>query len=123
MQPETQGFFKDTQQLAEEYIRERILLLKLEAVEKSAQLASVIVTVIVIGSFVSIVLLLLSAMACFMLRELTGNWFYGLGIVIVFYVLLIAVLIIFRKNFFYKHIANFVIRIFFEKNVNDEVTN
>jgi hypothetical protein len=120
MQPEKQGFFKDTQQLAEEYIRERLLLLKLEAAEKSARMASVVFTGIIIGIFMMIVLLLLSAMACFALQEATGSWIYGIGIVSLFYILIMILLIIFRKSFFYKNISDFVVRLFFEKTENDE---
>jgi len=123
MQPKKQGFFKDTQQLAEEYIRERLLLLKLEAAEKSARLASVAFTGIIIGVFITVILLLVSALACYLLQQLTGSWLLGFGIVIVFYILMMTVVIVFRKSLFYKNIANFVIRIFFEKNENDESHN
>lgn len=121
MQPEKQGFFKDTQQLVEEYIRERLLLLKLEAAEKSARLASVVFTGIILGICISIILFLLSSMACYLLKQVTGSWTYGIGIVVLFYMLLMAVFFFLRKTFFYKPIANFVIKLFFEKNGNDEV--
>jgi len=120
MQPEKQGFFKDTQQLAEEYIRERLLLLKLEAAEKSARLAAVTFTGIIIGVFMLIVLLLLSALACYLLQELTGSWFYGIGIVALFYILLLTVIIVLRKSLFNKYISDFVIRLFFEKTEDNE---
>jgi len=123
MQPEKQGFFKDTQELAEEYIRERLLLLKLEAAEKSARLASVAFTGIIIGAFSSVVMLLVSALACYLIQQATGSWLFGFGAVILFYVLVIALLIAFRKSFFQKQVANFVIRLFFEKNENDAVEN
>ncbi len=119
MQPEKQGFFKDTQQLAEEYIRERLLLLKLEAAEKSARLASVVFAGIVLGMCMTVILMLLSALACYLLQQLTGSWIYGIGIVVLFYVLLMMVFFFFRRSFFYRHVANFVIKLFFEKNEND----
>ena len=119
MQPEKQGFFKDTQQLAEEYIRERLLLLKLEAAEKSARMASVVFTGIVLGICMTIVLMLISALACYLLRQLTGSWIYGIGIVVLFYVLIMMVFFFFRRSLFYGRIANFVIKLFFEKNEND----
>jgi hypothetical protein len=115
MQPDKQGFFKDTQQLAEEYIRERLLLLKLEAAEKSARLASVVFAGILIGVLATIVLLCISALACYLLQELTGSWYYGIGIVAAFYILLLVLLIVFRKSLFYKYVSDRVVRIFFEK--------
>ena len=120
MQPEKQGFFKDTQELAEEYIRERLLLLKLEAADKSARLASIAFASIIIGIVFTIVLLLISALGCYLLQMLTGSWFYGIGIVTLFYIILLTVLVVFRKSLFYKSVSNFVVRIFFEKTENDE---
>jgi len=120
MQPEKQGFFKDTQQLAEEYIRERLSLLKLEAAEKSARLASVAFAGMMIGVVVTLVLLLVSALACYFLQTLTGSWIAGIGIVILFYVIMLTLLVVFRKSLFYTYISNRVIRIFFEKTENDE---
>jgi len=120
MQPEKQGFFKDTQELAEEYIRERLLLLKLEAADKSARLASIAFASIIIGIVFTIVLLLLSALGCYLLQMLTGSWFYGIGIVALFYMVLLTLLVVFRKSLFYKSVSNFVVRIFFEKTENDE---
>lgn len=120
MQTEKQGFFKDTQQLAEDYIRERLYLLKLEVAERSAKLASVMVTAMIVWAFLSIVLLLISAALCYYLQTITGSWLYGIGIVILFYIAIIILVFIFRKSFFYRHISNFIIRIFFEKSDNNE---
>ena len=115
MQTDKPGFFKDTQQLVEEYIRERLLLLKLETAEKSARLASVVFTSMIIGVFGIIVLLLLTAIGCFFLKEITGSWYYGIGIITLIYVVILIILVVLRKTVLHKHITNFVIRLFFEK--------
>lgn len=115
MQPDKAGFFKSTQQLAEEYIRERLLLLKLETAEKSARLASLVFASIIIGIFATIVILLLTVLGCYYLRQITQSWYLGIGLVTAFYVLIVVVLIIFRKSLLCNYITNFVIRIFFEK--------
>lgn len=120
MQPDKPGFFKDTQQLAEEYIRERLLLLKLETAEKSAKLASVVFASMIIGVFGIIVLLLLSALGCYFFKELTGSWYYGFGIVTGLYAIVLIALVILRKSVLYKYITNFVIRLFFEKTEESE---
>ena len=115
MQPDKQGFFKDTQQLAEEYIRERLLLLKLETAEKSARLSSVVFTSVIIGVFAIIILLLLSALGCYFLKEITGSWYYGISIITFIYIIILTILVMLRKTVLHKHVTNFVIRLFFEK--------
>ena len=115
MQADKQSFFKETQQLVEDYEKERILLLKLQTAEKTAQLASIIFGGVIIGVFVFFILLFLSIMAGYFLEELTGSWYYGLGIVTAFYAVLVAILIYFRKALLYKFISNSVIRILFEE--------
>lgn len=121
MQPDKQGFFKDTQQLAEDYIKERLFLMKLEAAEKSARLATVVGTGIIIGVFFTLVLLLLSALGCYLFQQLTNSWFYGIGIVILFYFALIALLVIYRKVLFQKYISDFVIGLFFQKTEDSDI--
>jgi len=86
-------------------------------------MASVVFTGIIVGVFVFIILLLLSALTCYLLHEITGSWVYGIGIVALFYIFITILLILFRKSFFHKHISNFVVRLFFEQTENDEVEN
>lgn len=97
MEKDKQGFFKNTQLIVEEYVKERLLLLKLQTAEKAAKLTSVILTGFIIGAFILVILLLVSIITGYFLTELTGNWYFGFGIVTVFYILLAAVLTYFRN--------------------------
>lgn len=115
METNKQGFFKETQLLAEEYIRERLLLLKLQTAEKVANMAAVIFAGAFIGVFLIVILLLVTVMACYFFEQLTGSWYYGIGIVISFYVILVGFLIYFRRALFYKFISDSVIKMFFEE--------
>lgn len=115
METTKQGFFKETQQLAEEYIRERLLLLKLQTAEKVANLSAVIFSVVLIGLFLFIILLLITAMGCYFFEQVTGSWYYGIGLVILFYLIIVGFLIYFRKALFYKLVSNSVIKMFFEE--------
>ncbi|HZG23274.1 MAG TPA: hypothetical protein VEZ17_01780 [Chitinophagaceae bacterium] len=122
MEPEKQGFFKETQELVEDYIRERLLLLKLQTAEKAAVLASVVFAGVIIGSLVFIILLFISLLACYFLEELTGSWYYGIGIVILFYVVITGILIYKRKSLLYKFVSDSVLKFFFEKtDESDEI--
>ncbi|MEJ7767363.1 MAG: hypothetical protein WKF70_14555 [Chitinophagaceae bacterium] len=116
-----QSFFKETQQLAEAYIKERLLLAKLQIAEKAATMAAVVFAGAFIAAFCLIILLLISAIASYFLANITGSWLYGLGIVVLFYIILVAVLIHFRKVLFYRYVSNAVIKLFFkETDSNDE---
>jgi polyferredoxin len=121
METNKQGFFKEIQHLAEEYIRERLLLLKLQTAEKVARMAAVVVAGAFIGIFVIIVLLLLTFLACYFFEQLTGSWYYGVGIVILFYLILIAFLVYLRKTLLYNFVSNSVIKMFFEE--TDDTTD
>lgn len=115
MEPDKKGFFKDTQQLAEDYVRERFLLLKLEAAEKTAKLASILITGFIIILFSFFIILFLSIIGGYYLVELTGNWYLAFGIITFIYIVIVVLLISFRKAWLYKYISNSVIRIFFEQ--------
>lgn len=118
METNKQGFFKETQHLVEEYISERLLLLKLQTAEKVANMAAVIFAAALIGVFVLIILLLISVMACYFFEELTGNWYYGIGIVALFYIIVAGFLIYFRRALLYKFVSDSVIKMFFEETDN-----
>ena len=116
MERDKQGFFKETSILAEDYIKERLLLVKLQTAEKTAKLVSAVFTGFIIVILCFFILLFLSFMAGYYVQEITGNWYYAFGIVTGFYILLVAFLVYFRKILLYKFIANSVIRILFENN-------
>src|SRR3712207_4107107 len=118
MQPDTHGFFKETQQLAEGYVQDRLTLLKLQTAEKTAKLAAVIFSGLMIGLFSFLFILFLSFLAAYFIRRQTGSWYYGIGLVAAFYALLVAVLVLLRKQLMGRAISNGVIRIFFEETGN-----
>jgi hypothetical protein len=110
-----EGFFKETVRLAEEYVDERLLLLKLQTAEKTAQLVSFILIGFLVAIFAFMIMLLLTIIAAHYLADITGNWYYGYGIVTGFYVLLFLVILYLRKSLLYKFLTDSVIRMLFEK--------
>lgn len=117
MEPDTQGFFRETQQLAEEYVKDRLTLLKLQTAEKTAQLAAIAFSGMVIGIFSFLFLLFLSMLAVYFLKEQTGSWYYGIGIITAFYAVLVVVLVILRKQLLMNTISDAVIKLFFEESL------
>lgn len=119
MDSDKQGFFRETQQLAEDYVKERILLLKLQLAEKTAKLASIIAAALVIGMFLFLIVLFVSLIAVYLFWQLTGSLYVGFGIVTALYILLVCLLFYFRKAVLYKFIENLVIRTLLDNTEND----
>jgi uncharacterized membrane protein YqjE len=120
MPEEKQSFFEETQDLVEDYVKNRLQLFKLQTAEKSAKLVSLVFAGVVIGLLSFFILLFVSIMAGYYFSEKTGSQFYGFGIVAAFYILLLIVVIYLRKKFLDKYISDTVIKIFFDSNDDDD---
>ena len=114
-----EDFFTESRKELEKYVQDRILLLKMQASEKTARLVALLFTVLMIALLGFFILLFLSIMAGYYFAEITGSLFSGFGIVAAFYVAIMVLLILTRK-WFNKKIINTVISIFFEKTDEDE---
>ena len=114
------SFFAETQELVEDYVGNRLQLLKLQTAEKSAKLVSLLITVVVMALLCFFILLFLSITAGYFLAQKTGSLFTGFGIVAIFYVLLLGVLLYLRKRFLDKYIADTVVRIFFDTTAEND---
>jgi len=113
--PEEQDFFKDTKQKLQQYIQQRILLLRLEATEKVSRIASTIITsvlIIVVGLFL---LVFASITAGLWLASITGSLIAGFGIVALFYLVVFLFIIIFLKKMLQNLFINKLIRLFHKK--------
>ncbi len=119
METEGNPFFSETKEQLEQYVRDRIWLLKLQISEKAARMVAVLFTLLVIGLLSFFVLLFLSMMAGFYFASATGSFFTGFGMVAGFYLLLLFLLIWSRK-WIRKKIMDKMIAIFFVKNDTDE---
>ena len=120
MESDKKGFFQATQQLVEEYVKERLLLLKLQTAEKTARLVSILLAAFIFGLLSFFILLFLSLMAAYYFAGLTGNFYYGFGIIAAFYILLLTLAVYFRKRWLYKYFSDLVVRSFFE---NTDITD
>ena len=119
MEEAGKDFFKKSKAQVEQYVQDRIWLLKLQLSENTARLVAVLFTLLMIGLLAFFVLLFLSIMAGYYFSAVTGSFFTGFGIVAAFYVLLLIILILCRE-WIQKKIMDKMIAIFFAKNNTDE---
>ncbi|HSC40333.1 MAG TPA: phage holin family protein [Chitinophagaceae bacterium] len=122
MEEQKQSFFEETQEMVEDYVGNRLQLLKLQAAEKSSKIISLLLTVLVMALLSFFILLFLSMTLGYYLAQKTGSLFTGFGIVAVFYVVLLVVVLYLRKRYLDKYISNTVIRIFFDSTADDDDT-
>ena len=119
MATNNQSFFEDTQDLVEQYLSNRVKLLKLQAVEKTSRLATLLFTGIVIGLLGFFALLFISLLAAILLSEQLHSFIYGFGLIALFYLVLLVVLMLCRPSlgrFFFHKMASLL----FESNQDDE---
>lgn len=118
-QQNDKSFFVETEEVVEQYVRDRLLLFRLQATEKASHLIALMVSGILIGMVGFFIMIFLSIMAGYYFSEITGSLFYGFGIITLFYVVLFVVLLLFRKKYLHKWIVDTVVRIVMD-NKNDE---
>lgn len=111
---EKESFFVHVKEMIEEYVDDRLLLLKMQATEKAAKSASVaFITVIVL--FLSLLLfMIISFIAGYYLSVWVGNYPAGFGILGGIYVLLIFVMLIVHRKYTAKMVADKVVKFSFE---------
>lgn len=113
--PEEQDFFKDTKQKLQQYVQQRILLLRLQATEKVSRIASAVITsvlIVVIGLFL---LIFASITAGLWLGSITGSLITGFGIVALFYFIVFLFILIFLKKILQNLFINKLIRLIHKK--------
>ena len=120
MKDETTGnYFTETRIALEQYVKDRILLLKLQASEKIARLVALLFTGFLMALLGFFVVLFLSMMAGFYLEAVTGSFFAGFGIIAGFYGLLFL-LLYFNRQSFSRMIIDKVIMIFFDNTTHHD---
>lgn len=112
---EKEGFFVETKQLIEEYVEDRILLLKLQLTEKAAKASSVMFIAVAVGFILLLLSMVISFIAGYYLSKAVGSYAGGFGILAAFYVLLIIILIYMHRSFLSKYISDKVVKMSFTK--------
>jgi hypothetical protein len=119
MVTEKQSFFEETQDLLESYAANRLRLFKLQTAEKSSRVVTLVFTGLVIGLLSFFILLFVSIMAGLYFSEKWHSSFYGFGVVVLFYILLLVAALVMRGTLD-KYIFSKVINILFESNSEDD---
>ena len=113
-------FFVESKQKVKDYVHDRILLLKLEMVEKTSKLLSVMFIGLLITILSLFILLFLSFMAGYYFAAVTDSLYLGFGIVCGFYVLLLLFMIIAGKKILHTFITNTVIETIFDQTADND---
>lgn len=114
------NFFEESKERVQEYVKDRILLLKLEAVEKISRLTATIVSGLLITIFSFFIILFVSIMVGYLIGEALHHAYWGFAIVAGVYVFLLMLIIILRKHLIERPIINAVIDVFFEKKKHND---
>ncbi len=114
-----EDFFEESKKKVEEYVQDRLLLLKLEAVEKTSRLIATMISGLLIAMFALLIIIFISIMAGYLFGELIHHVYWGFGIVAGIYIILLVVIIVLRKRLIEKHVVNMIIEIFFEKKAEE----
>ncbi len=121
MKQEEESFFAETRNQLEDYIQDRLLLIKLQTAEKTARLAGILSALLVIALLSFFVLLFISIMGGYFFASLTGSLYLGFGIIAAFYLVLLLVIIQNRKKLIESKVSNTIIKTFFEKEEETEL--
>ncbi len=108
-------YFEQLEAEIRRYIDDRVLLVKLKATEKAAQLGSLVLILLLLAGLAFFVLFFISLMAGYFFAEWTGSLFYGFSIVAGIYLLLLVLVLSFRKKYMGPFLVNLLIRVFLDK--------
>ncbi len=107
--------FTESFKSAQDYLHQRMTLIKLQVIEKVSSLLASIVAGVLIALLGFFILLSLSIMGGFYFAELTGSNYIGFGIMTGVYVVLLLIVFALRKKVIGKSIINSVIKSMLDK--------
>lgn len=111
---EKDGFFVQIKDMVEEYVDDRVLLLKLQATEKAAKASSTLFLGVMV-TFISLVLfMIISFIAGYYLSQAVNSYPGGFGILAGIYILLIFLLVYLHKKYTGKMIIDSIIKFSFD---------
>lgn len=113
------AFFQDLKDELSEYVKLRIELFRVSSYEKIARVTASLFAGLMILILFFFFTVFGSILAGFYFSHLTGSTIIGFGIVTGFYLLLLLVVVIFRKQLFEKMIIDKMIEILFENDIRN----
>jgi hypothetical protein len=116
---EKNRFFTESRKELEQYLLDRLLLMKLQGTGRLARLVAVLFSVLVMAILAALIILFLSIMAGYYFADLTGSLYKGFGLVAGFYVLALVLLVMVRRKY-EKKIINLIIAIVLDNPKDDD---
>lgn len=125
MQNEEPSFFTESRKQIEQYIQDRLLLIKLQVAQETARFVGLFFTGLLLSVFGFCVLQFLGMMGGYWFASLTDSLYIGFGIIAAIYLVLFLLIVKFRKILIETRVGNIVVRRFFEKEkeVKNETIN
>ena len=114
MESERKNFFEETRELAAKYVDDRVLLIKLQAAEKAATFSSLLFKALVVGIIVFFIITIISFLTGYYLSIWLGSFFYGYGILLLIYLLVLFIVLYAHKKYLHKIITDKMIEFFFK---------
>lgn len=119
---EQENFFGESAKKVDEYLQQRLLLLKLQAAEKTSKLISVLSSAFIILLFGFFIVLFISLMAGYFFAYLTNSLYWGFGIVTLLYIILLVLVLTMKKKLFDAFVVKNIMKIFFDNADENEET-
>jgi len=113
------SYLNELKQVVIDYLESKAQLVKISAYEKIAKVTAILFSSIVITLTIFFLLLFLSISGGFFFGGLLNSNALGFLIIVGIYVILLVLIIVFRKKFLEKNIIDKVIAQLFEKEDND----
>lgn len=125
MENPSNNYFDETYQLIEKYIDDRVSLIKIQTVKKTANLTSNIVFIFFVSIIIFFGLMFVGFMMAYFFAEKYNSNFFGFGIVSMIYFVILVLFVTLYKLFFSRKVKDMVTHLFFdntteEKEENDE---
>ncbi|MFT4154705.1 phage holin family protein [Parafilimonas sp.] len=112
---EESNYFQETKQKINQYIQQRVLLLRLQAADKASRVASTVITMIIIAILLLFMLIFASITAGYWLTDLTGSLTKGFGIVALFYLIIFLFVIFFLRKTLRNFFVDRFIKLIYKK--------
>ena len=114
MENDKPGFFAEVKEMAENILHDRMLLIKLEATERLAQVVSKTYILLPIIFLLLLIMMLITFLVGYYLSVWLGAYWLGFGIVLLLYVALIFLLLYWHRSKLQQSVADKVVKTILE---------
>jgi len=111
---EKEGFFVEIKDMLEEYVEDRLLLIKMQATEKAAKVSAGAFIGILVGIISLLLLMIITFIAGYYLSQLVNSYPGGFAILGGIYLLIIFLLLFMHKRYTAKIVSDKVVKFSFD---------